>query len=176
MAATLSVQDLLSPLTKKVSRVPVSRQNWVNAATTGLLAQLAAEPGLAGVEIHDGPAVTASAALEAVIVGWYGIKGDALAVEAETLPAGLGGRPGRETYAILCAVMVRDGSGSIPAARARAYALVAACGSAVGADQTLGRAVMMARLGRVSLAQMQDDLGALAVIEFTVPCDAFTGR
>jgi hypothetical protein len=38
MAPTLSVQDLLSPLTKKVSRVPVSRQNWANAATTGLLA------------------------------------------------------------------------------------------------------------------------------------------
>ena len=146
------------------------------AAISGLLTAFAAEPGLAGVEIHDGPAVTASAALEAVIVGWYGIKGDALSVEAEITSAGLTAHPGREVYAILCAVMVRDGSGDIAAARARAYALVSACGSAIAADQTLGRAVMIARLGRVSLQQMQDDHGALAVIEFTVPCDAFTGR
>jgi hypothetical protein len=146
------------------------------AAITALLAAFGRELGLAGVEIHDGPAVTASAALEAIIVGWYGIKGDALAVESQITPAGLGAHPGREAYEILCAVEVRDGSGDLAAARARAYALVAACGSALGADQTLGRVVMMARLGRVSLAQMQDPQGALAVIEFTVACDAFTGR
>jgi len=146
------------------------------AAISGLLTAFADEPGLAGVEIHDGPAVTASAALEAIIVGWYGIKGDALAVESQITSAGLSAHPGRETYEILCAVMVRDGSGSIPAARARAYALVSACGSAIATDQTLGKAVMIARLGRVSLAQSQDEFGALAVIEFTVPCDAFTGR
>ena len=146
------------------------------AAISGLLTALKAEPGLAGVEIHDGPAVTASAALEAVIVGWYGIKGDALAVESTITSAGLTAHPGRETYDILCAVMVRDGSGDIAAARTRAYALVSACGSAIASDQTLGKAVMLARLGRVSLQQIQDDAGALAIIEFTVPCDAFTGR
>ena len=146
------------------------------AAISGLLTAFAREPGLAGVEIHDGPAVTASAALEAIIVGWYGIKGDALAVEAEITPAGGIAHPGREIYAILCAVMVRDGSGDIAAARARAYALVSACGSAIAADQKLGGAVMLARLGRVSLQQIQDDQGALAIVEFTVPCDAFTGR
>ena len=148
----------------------------VPAAISGLLTAFAAEPGLAGVEIHDGPAVTASAALEALIVGWYGIKGDALAVEAEISAAGGSAYPGRETYAVLCAVMVRDGSGSIAAARARAYVLVSACGSAIARDQKLGGAVMIARLGRVSLQQIQDPQGALAVIEFTVPCDAFTGR
>jgi hypothetical protein len=146
------------------------------AAISGLLAAFSHEPGLSGVEIHDGPAVTASAALEAIIVGWYGIKGDALAVEAEITAAGLGAHPGREVYAILCAVMVRDGSGDIAAARARAYALVSSCGSAIAADQKLGGAVMIARLGRVSLQQIQDDQGALAIVEFTVPCDAFTGR
>ena len=146
------------------------------AAISGLLTAFGAEPGLAGVEIHDGPSVTGSAALEALIVGWYGIKGDALAVESTITSAGLTAHPGRETYDILCAVEVRDGSGDLAAARARAYALVSACGSAIARDQTLGRAVMIARLGRVSLQQLQDDHGALAVIEFTVPCDAFTGR
>lgn len=152
---------------------------WASAAPAAILALLAAftaEPGLAGVEIHDGPVVTASAALEAVIVGWYGIRGDALAVEAEITSAGLTAHPGRETFEILCAAMVRNGSGDLAAARARAYALVSSCGSAIAADQKLGGAVMLARLGRVSLAQSQDDMGALAVIEFTVPCDAFTGR
>jgi hypothetical protein len=72
--------------------------------------------------------------------------------------------------------MVRDGSADMAAARARAYALVSACGSAIAADQKLGGAVMLARLGRVSLQQVQDTGGALAIIEFTVPCDAFTGR
>jgi hypothetical protein len=146
------------------------------AAITALLAAFSHEPGLAGVELHDGPAVTESAALEAVIVGWYGLTGDALAVEAEITPAGLTAHPGREAYAILCAVMVRDGSSDMAAARARAYALVSACGSAIAADQKLGGAVMLARLGRVSLQQVQDGGGALAIIEFTVPCDAFTGR
>src|ERR1700741_1028093 len=37
-AAALSDHDALAPLTKKVSRVPVSRQNWPNAGTPGLLA------------------------------------------------------------------------------------------------------------------------------------------
>ena len=146
------------------------------AAISGLLAAFSHEPGLANTEIHDGPAVTASAALEAIIVGWYGIKGDALAVESTITSAGLTAHPGRETYDILCAIEVRDGSGDIAAARARAYALVSACGSAIAADQKLGGAVMIARLGRVSLQQIQDDQGALAIVEFTVPCDAFTGR
>lgn len=146
------------------------------AAILGLLAALAREPGLAGVEIHDGPAVTESAALEAIIVGWYGLAGDSLAVESQISSAGLAGHPGREAYDILCAVMVRDGSGDMAAVRARAYVLVAACGSAIGADQRLGGAVMTSRLGRVALQQVQDTGGALAIVEFTASCDAFTGR
>jgi hypothetical protein len=146
------------------------------AAILGLLAALAREPGLAGVEIHDGPAVTESAALEAIIVGWYGLAGDARAVESSITSAGLAGHPGRETFEILCAVMVRDGSGDIAAARARAYVLVSACGSAIGADQRLGNSVMTSRLDRVALQQVQDTGGALAIVEFAASCDAFTGR
>src|SRR6188472_3741962 len=37
-AAALTDHDGLAPLTKNVSRVPVSRQNWANAPTTGTLA------------------------------------------------------------------------------------------------------------------------------------------
>ena len=37
-AGAFTDHELLAPLTKKVNRVPVSRQNWANAATTGLLA------------------------------------------------------------------------------------------------------------------------------------------
>jgi hypothetical protein len=152
---------------------------WAPTAPAAILALLSAfghETGLAGVEIHDGPAVTESAALEAIIVGWYGLAGDALAVESQITSAGLAAHPGREAYAVLCAAMVRDGSGDMAAARARAYALVSACGSAIGADQKLGGVVMIARLGRVALQQVQDSGGALAIIEFTVECDAFTGR
>jgi hypothetical protein len=62
------------------------------------------------------------------------------------------------------------------AARARAYVLVSACGSAIGADQRLGNSVMTSRLDRVALQQVQDTGGALAIVEFTASCDAFTGR
>ena len=37
-AGALTDHELLAPLTKKVNRVPVSRQNCANAATTGTLA------------------------------------------------------------------------------------------------------------------------------------------
>ena len=37
-AGALTDHELLAPLTKKLSRVPVSWQNWANAPTTGTLA------------------------------------------------------------------------------------------------------------------------------------------
>lgn len=147
----------------------------VPAAMTALLAAFRAAPGLAGTDVRDGPVVTASAASEVVIVGWYGQMTDELAVEGALAMEGLAAEPDREQYVIRCAILAGSGDGNMTAARTRAYELAAACGAAVAADRTLGGAVMSAYVTSQSLRQEQRQSGgAVATVEFGVGCDAYT--
>lgn len=153
----------------------------VPGAITGLLAAYRASPDLAEpVAVRDGPVVTGSQARDAVIVGWYGMEQDELAVEGQDTPEGLGGSPDREQFSIRCAAMSTNADGlpeeALTAARARAYELLAACGAAVAADRTLGGAVMRATMGASSLRQVPETDGITALVEFTVMCDAYSGR
>lgn len=148
----------------------------VPAALSALLAAFRAAPALSGTDVRDGPLVTGSPALETVLVGWYGQMSDLLAVDGTVAMEGLGGIPDREQFAIRCAAMVMDGQGDMTAARARAYVLAAACGAAVAADRKLAGTVMRAVYGTQSLRQEQRPDGAVATVEFTVECDAYTSR
>lgn len=148
----------------------------VPAALSALLAAFRAAPALSGTDIRDGPVVTGSPSLEAVLVGWYGQPSDDLAVDGTTAMEGLGGAPDREQFAIRCAVMVMDGQNDMTAARARAYVLAAVCGAVVAADRKLAGTVMRAYAGSLSLRQEQRPDGAVATVGFTVECDAYTSR
>ena len=152
-------------------------QSSVPAAITALLAAFRTSTalGLAGVPVHDGPDITAAASLEAVAVG-YSPAGNQAVVTGTAAPEGMGAGPDREQYAVICTAEVLDPGGDIAAARTRAYALHAACGAAITADRTLGRAVLRAVPGLGSLQQQQQQNGALATVTFPVSIDAYTTR
>lgn len=161
----------------------VSYVSTVPAAVAGLAAALRAWPGLAGTEVHDGPEVTASKALEVIAVGWTGERmsrtgayPDPVGPEAEVTVTvdGLSLTRVREQYPVRCLVAVRNGAKDITAATGRAYQLLSQAGATVAADKTLGGAVAMAVLGSQQLTRAQDQRGAEAVIVFEVSCDAWT--
>lgn len=149
----------------------------VPAAIGALLAafQSSTALGLAGVPVRDGPQLTAASGTEAVAVGYTGDQNQA-AVTGTATPEGLGAGPDRERYAITCAAEVIDPTGNLPAARARAYQLHAACGAAITADRTLGKTVLRAVPGPGSLTQQQTTQGAVARVVFPVTIDAYTTR
>lgn len=149
------------------------------AAVTAILAAFNASPALGAaavpVPVRDGPQLTGAGGLEAVAVG-YADDQNQNAVTGTGTPEGLGALPDRERYAVTCAAEVVDPSGSIAAARTRAYQLHAACGAAIAADHTLGGVVMRAWLGAGSLQQLQAVNGARARVVFGVSVDAYTSR
>jgi hypothetical protein len=130
--------------------------------------------GVSGVPVRYGPELTQASGAEAVAVGYTGDQ-NADVVTGTASPEGMAVLPERERYAVMCAVEVVDPAADIPAAVARAYALHAACGAAIAADHTLGRAVLMASVGIGSL-RMQQANGALARVVFPVNVDAYTSR
>ena len=144
-------------------------------AITALLAAFTAAPALAGVEVRDGPVVAASAALEAVLVGWNGQSSDQLAADAGVTPEVLGDADDREQFTIRCAAMVLNGQNDMAAARARAYALLAACGAVIRADRRIGGTVGDSHIGSHSLRQVQTPDGTVATVTFSVACDTYTG-
>ncbi|HEY3650459.1 MAG TPA: hypothetical protein VGL33_21025 [Streptosporangiaceae bacterium] len=144
-------------------------------ALAALLAAFRAAPALAGADVRDGPVVTGSAALEAVLVGWYGQAADQLAADATVSPEVFGDADDRELFTLRCATLVLDGQNDMTAARTRAYALLAACGAVVRADRTLSGTVGDSHIGTHALRQEQRPDGAVATVTFTVACDTFTG-
>lgn len=153
----------------------------VPAAMDGLLAALRSSPALASpVDVRDGPVVTSAPALDVVVAGWYGTEQDEVAVEGQDSPEGLAGSPDREQFTIRCAAMSTNTGGNpaaaLTAARERVYQLVAACGAAIAADRKLGGAVLRATMGTSSLRQVPSQEGITALAEFTVDCDAYSGR
>ncbi len=147
----------------------------VPPAMTALLAAFRAAPALAAVDVRDGPVVTGSAALEAVLVGWNGQASDTLAASASVNPEVFGDADDRETFTIRCAALVLNGQNDMPAARARAYALLAACGAVVRGDRSIGGTVGDSHIGSHTLRQTQTPDGTVATAEFTVQCDTYTG-
>jgi hypothetical protein len=149
----------------------------VPAALAALLAAFRAAPALTGpgTDIRDGPQVTASAALEAVLVGWGGRPDDQLAADAAVSPEVFGDADDRELFTIRCAVMVLNGQNDLAAARTRAYALLAACGAVIRADRRLGGTVGDSHISTHSLRQAPTPDGTVATVTFGVACDTFTG-
>lgn len=147
----------------------------VPAAITALLTAFTGASGLAGVEVRDGPQVPDTSADEAVYVGWTGdgAHGDDAWTSQETTE-GLGGVRDREKYSVHCCVMVLNHDEDLATARARAFALRAAAGAAVEADQTLGRVVMRATFGTGSGRQVPVTGGIAVYALFDVDCDAWT--
>lgn len=147
----------------------------VPAAITGLINAFTAAPGLAGVDVRDGPQVPDTSASEAVFVGWDGDPAHTSdAWTSQESQEGLGAQRNLEDYTVHCSAMVLNGDGDLPAARERALALRAAAGAAVMADQQLGGAVMRAVFSAGSGQQVPTENGIKVIVLFDVDCSAFT--
>lgn len=155
----------------------MSYTSSVPAAIAGLVAAFTASASLggAGVPVRKGPELSQASGLEAVAVAYTGDQNEDV-VTGTASPEGMAVLPDRERYAVMCAAEVIDPGADIGAALTRAYQLHAACGAAIAADHTLGKAILRASLGIGSLQLQQTDTGARARLVFPVSCDAFTGR
>lgn len=146
-------------------------------AIAGLLAAFRASEALSGVLVTDGGGITDPDADAVVSVGFTG--GDDAAADATLASEGPAGDPSREQYPVRCAAGVSsgdEGDAGLAAARARAFALLSACGATLAADRRLGGAVMSARLSSWSLEQSQTSGGAYVTLRFEVSIDAYTQR
>lgn len=146
----------------------------LDALVVAFRAGLQASGGFADVVVFDGPTVTEAAPLEAVTVGYA--DDEVTSVDGQETREGLSVIRSREQYTVNCSVGVLTGSGDNKAARVRAYEIFGALGAALATDPTLGRTVMSAQPGSMTLALSQGPDGAVAAIVFGVEVDAFTGR
>lgn len=142
----------------------------IPAAIDGLLATLRAAAGLSGVDIHDGPPMTAENP-DYVCVGFDPLD-PLTSVEGGQVPASLGNRAREESYEIVGSLAAWSGDELMSARRARAMALFAAVEAAVRADITLGGTVRTAQIASYSLLQEQTDKGASAGVRFRIACSA----
>jgi hypothetical protein len=145
------------------------------ASVAGLITAWQRAYPLQGVEVRNGPQLTNPQAQEVLTAAYTSLEDDT-AAGGDWTPEGLAGTPDREQYTIACAASVLNGDGDVVAARARVFALVAAAGDAIAADQTLGGVVMNAWLGSWTVREAAADAGMVATVNFTIRVDAYTSR
>ncbi|MFD0902335.1 hypothetical protein [Actinomadura sediminis] len=128
---------------------------------------------LPDVQVVDGPPLTTNP--DVICVGFSGVPGEP-AVESTRTREQLAREPDRESYDIACLASSWSGATDPKPVRDRAYELLDAVAARLGADPTLGGAVMSTRVSAESLIPEQTDQGAVATVTFTVHVDAFARR
>ncbi|AGP56185.1 hypothetical protein [Streptomyces rapamycinicus] len=148
----------------------------VPASIEALLAIWRAAPGLAGVQILDGPPTGDQANADYLTVGWSPTS--ELAVEFAQEFNAAGARTRDEEFSILCFLDTWTGDTDVAARRARAFELLAVCEETIRASNsnptapTLNGAVLWAEIASGSLMQTNTDQGVRAAIPFVVACRA----
>ncbi|WP_067967525.1 hypothetical protein [Nocardiopsis trehalosi] len=130
----------------------------IPAAMAALTATLQAAPGLAGVQVLQGPPTT-NIEPDAVLVGFTGDVSEG-AIRSTRLTADLGGRRDQETYQVTTMVSSFSGDTEMDARMERTCAMVAEIDRVLSADRKLGGAVAQARVVEVNLGQVQTTDGA----------------
>lgn len=147
----------------------------VPAAVDALLAILRAAPGLAGVDIVDGPPSVNLTELRRIHVGWQ--PGADAAVSLQQSFNAAGARTRDEAFEIACYAEARAGDKDMKARRDEVFALIGEVETALRASNTaptaptLNGTVLWAELATGDLVQVQAE-GSLAGLSFTVTCQA----
>src|SRR5690606_33931469 len=137
----------------------------------GLVA--AAERANPDLQIVDGQPAR-DVADDVMLIGFTGEPGEQAVTSARARQQGATA-PDRERYAITCLSAAWEGQRDDPVAvREKAYFFIDALAAELARDQTLGGAVMTARISTDALAQAQTERGATAVVRFVVHVEAFT--
>ena len=142
----------------------------VPAALGALVAGLPGAPGLAGVDVFDGPPTTGENP-DYICIG-HDPTDPLNAVEAEQVPASLGNRAREESYEILCSLAAWSGDDVMATRRVRAMELFAAVEAWLRTNITLGGTVRTAQISSYSLLQEQTEEGASAGLRFRIACSA----
>lgn len=145
----------------------------VPALIDALVAATAADSGLQGVRIADGPEVTEDAALEWLIVGFDGDPdGDFEA--ARTVGGWSDLSTGREeAFEITVAAIVSRGDTDVRAARVRVYEIAARLEALLRADPSVGLPSLECGIEATRLQPDQTDKGIQARLLLTVAGRAF---
>jgi len=155
-------------MTVTTSRVPAAIAALVDICRTS--------PGLAGVEIVDGPPIIDLSNPDLVFIGWQ--PGEDQAATLTQSFNGAGARTRDEDFVITCYAEARSGDTDIAAQRVRAFALVGAVETALRATNelpeapTLNGTVLWAHLTAGNLTQAQTKAGAVVGVAFSVTCRA----
>lgn len=137
---------------------------------TNVLATLQAWPDLAGVQIIDGPVVQDSPLTDWVFIGYDGDPaGDFEAASTAQSWVGIGAKRKDEDIVLNCGIVASRGDTNVPAARSRAYVLMAAVETALRVDLSLGMPPpTVIEVAAEALYQEQTDAGIQARIPFSV--------
>jgi hypothetical protein len=141
----------------------------VDAVCLALTALWQAAVALDPVNVVDGPQVNAISEGEWLFVGY----------DADTLDETTDGAVGLQTFEaflktkfetgeVTCSAVVVRGDTDVPAARARAFAIVSAAEDSLRADLSLGGLAMQCWLSEQRFIPMQTNRGAKARVVFTV--------
>lgn len=137
-----------------------------------LVAQLGADPELAGVAVVDGPEVSEAVVPDWLIVGWSGDEGNFQA--AQTVGGWASLATGREEQLDLTvAAIATRGDTEVRAARLRVYEIGARLEALLFADPSLGLASLEVAIEASQLIQDQTDQGVQARLLLTVAGRAF---
>jgi len=135
---------------------------------SSLVAIFAALPALSGVDVRDGPPLDGMGDADFVLVGHDATPDSSADMTVEQEWADLACTRRYETGEVICSALSQTGDTDLQARRDRAFALLAACESAVLADLTLGGVAMSAQFSRASARQFQNKNGSAVVVPFTV--------
>jgi hypothetical protein len=127
---------------------------------------------LPGVQVIDGQPTT-EVERDVVCIGFTGQPGEAAVTSTLTREV-YARSPDREQYDISCLASSWRGDVDPKAVRDRSFELLDAVAEVLAADQTLGGAVLRARLSADVIGQEQTTEGAVCTVGFTIHTDAFT--
>lgn len=132
----------------------------------------AARSALPGVQVLDGqPAEELQP--DVVMIGFTGQPSEAAITSTLTREV-YARSPDREQYDIACLASSWRGDTDPKVVRDRAFELLDAVAGVLATDQTLGGAVLRARLSAEAVVPEQTTDGATCTVAFTVHVDAFT--
>ena len=127
---------------------------------------------IAGVDVHDGPAV-ASNHMDHLSIGYAG-RDNPEAVTWEQTVAGIraGSHPRDEVFFVSCVINSGSGDAVMSTRRNRAFEILGEIETALRANPSLGFSTFSAQVADGSLLQDLDESGMFAGLVFRIRCKA----
>jgi hypothetical protein len=140
----------------------------IDDVMTTLVSTFAALPALAGVDVRDGPPLDGMGDSDFVIIGHDGAPDSTAESVFQQEWTDLACTRRTESGEVICCCVSNTGDTDMAVRRTRAFALLAACETALVGDMTLGGVVLSAQLTGARVEQYSNPKGVAVVAPFTV--------